>query len=185
MQSVSKFIITISLLIILFLPYSFAQDTTKSNLPESAKIRLGKGTLGEIAYFPDATRFAVASSVGVWIYDSITGKELYQLTDPTHHTKGIKSVSFSRDGKTIATEGPDATVLLWNAATGQLLRSLTGDKIGLYRPVFSPDGNIIATSSGNIFEMYDETVQLWDVRIGQLIKTLARPSDVYFNVSSV
>ena len=72
MQSVSKFIITISLLIILFLPYSFAQDTTKSNLLESAKIRLGKGTLGEIDYFPDATRFAVATSIGVWIYDSIT-----------------------------------------------------------------------------------------------------------------
>ena len=181
MQSVSKFIITISLLIILFLPYSFAQDTTKSNLLESAKIRLGKGTLGEIDYFPDATRFAVATSIGVWIYDSITGKGLYPLIDPTNHLHGFNSVRFSSDGKTIATEGPDATVLLWNAATGQLLRSLTGDKIGLYRPVFSPDGNIIATSSGNSFEMYDKTLQLWDVRIGQLIKTLAEPNDVYYN----
>ena len=120
--------------------------------------------------------------------------KIFPTCHGTHRSHGFNSVRFSSsDGKTIATEGPDATVLLWNAATRQLLRSLTGDKIGLYRPVFSPDGNIIATSSGNNFatssgnnfEMYDKTVQLWDVRIGQLIKTLARPSDVYYNVSSV
>ena len=50
-------------------------------LSEGARQRIGKGTLsGRVVYSPDGTRLAVASSIGVWIYDANTGEELALFT---------------------------------------------------------------------------------------------------------
>ena len=58
------------ILILLLLSPTFAQEYTQWNLPEGARARLGKGHIGEIAYSPDGNRLAVASSIGIWIYDA-------------------------------------------------------------------------------------------------------------------
>ena len=101
---------------------TFAQDSPQSHLPEGATARLGKGWITEIAYSPDGTRLAVASSIGIWLYDAQTGEALDLLTG---HTDGVYSVSFSPDGNTLAS-GSDGTVRLWDANTGSPLRTLTG-----------------------------------------------------------
>ncbi|MCY4554004.1 MAG: hypothetical protein OXC79_10045, partial [Candidatus Poribacteria bacterium] len=82
-----------------FLPISSAQDYTTWGLPEGATKRLGKGGINEIAYSPDGTRLAVASSIGIWIYDAQTGEELDLLTG---HSFSVSSVAFSPDGRQIA-----------------------------------------------------------------------------------
>ena len=41
---------------------SFSQDYTQWNLPDGAKARIGKGRINEIAYSPDGTQLAVATS---------------------------------------------------------------------------------------------------------------------------
>ena len=63
---------TIALILFsLFSLNTFAQDYTQWGLPEGAKMRLGKGRLsGSIAYSPDGTRLAVASNIGIWLYDT-------------------------------------------------------------------------------------------------------------------
>ena len=60
----------------LSLPKTFAEyeGYMQLGLPEGAKARLGKGWISEtaysaIAYAPDGARLAVASSVGIWLYD--------------------------------------------------------------------------------------------------------------------
>ena len=78
---------------------TFAQDYTTLGLPEGAKARLGKGKINEVKYSTDGTRLAVASSIGIWIYDAQTGEELELIRG---HTSGVNSVSFSPDGTTIA-----------------------------------------------------------------------------------
>ncbi len=83
-----------------FLPQAAAVDTSEWNLPEGAKARLGKGRISEIQYSPDGTKLAVASSIGIWIYDAQTGQELDLYTG---HTGSVNSVAFSPDGNTIAT----------------------------------------------------------------------------------
>ena len=126
MKTIFIFTLTLSLLFVLFLPNASAQGSTQLDLPlpEGAKLRIGKGTLEEIAYFPDATRFAIATSIGIRIYDSLTGKEFNQLTDSKSWMTGFRNIRFSPDGKTIATNGLNGTVLLWNASTGRILGSI-------------------------------------------------------------
>ena len=54
----------------LFLINAHAQDATQFSLPEGAKARLGKGFIHDIAYSPNGTLIAVATSIGVWLYDA-------------------------------------------------------------------------------------------------------------------
>ena len=61
--------------------------------------RFGKGEIRDITYSPDGSRLAVAGSLGIWIYDAGSGKELALLIG---HTAHIGSVAYSPDGKTIA-----------------------------------------------------------------------------------
>ena len=71
---------------------TFADDFTQLHLPEGAKARLGKGRINENAYSPDGTRLAVASSIGVWIYDAQTGEALDLLAG--ENTRSVRSVAF-------------------------------------------------------------------------------------------
>ena len=61
-----------------------AQYHTQWSLPESAKARLGKGSItGDVVYSPDGTRLAVASSIGIWLYDAQSYGEIALLTGHT------------------------------------------------------------------------------------------------------
>ncbi len=91
-------------------PSSFSQDYIRWGLPEGAKLRLGKGQINEITYSPDGTKLAVASVIGIWIYNAQTGEELDLIT---RHTSKLYSVSFNPDGNTIASGCVDGTVILW------------------------------------------------------------------------
>ncbi len=135
------------------LPHAAAVDTSEWGLPEGAKARLGKGQVDELAYSPDGTLLAVASRIGIWIYDTDTLQERALLTG---HTSGVTSVSFGPDGRTIASGSWDHTARLWDVATATQKGTLTVPG-GCQSVSFSPDGSTIATGS------YDRTVHLWDV----------------------
>ena len=50
-------------------------------LPEGAIVGLGKGYINDIAYSPDGAKLAVATSIGVWLYDTATDTELNFLSE--------------------------------------------------------------------------------------------------------
>jgi len=75
---------------------NLVQEPTQWNLPETAKTRLGRGKIREIQYSPDGTILAVASSIGIWLYDMKTYQEIALLTK---HPSQVSSVAFSPDGK--------------------------------------------------------------------------------------
>ena len=75
---------------------------TQLHLPTGATARLGKGIINDVAYSPDGNSLAVASYLGIWIYDTHTGEELNILLG---HQAKVESVTFSPDGKTLASGG--------------------------------------------------------------------------------
>jgi WD40 repeat protein/tetratricopeptide (TPR) repeat protein len=83
------------------------------------------------------------------------------------HSNFVRSVTFSPDGKTLATSSDDKTIKLWDAATSKLLKTLSGHSNAVTSVVFSPDGKTLATGSD------DNTIKLWNVGTGKPLKTLS------------
>ena len=94
-----------------------AEVHIQAHLPEGARARIGKGSVYGLAFSPDNTQIAAASSIGIWIYDAHTGEALKLLTG---HTGRVYSVAFSPDGRTLASGGYDGTILLWDLTTSAL-----------------------------------------------------------------
>ena len=96
-----------------FLPNTFAQDYTQWHLPDGGKARLGKGFVSKVQYSPDGTQLAVASQVGIWLYDAFSGEELELIAG--HPSE---SISFSPDGLVLASGSEDGSIRLWDVAAG-------------------------------------------------------------------
>jgi WD40 repeat protein/serine/threonine protein kinase len=79
------------------------------------------------------------------------------------HTDFVLSVAYSPDGRRLVSASQDATLRLWNIASGQTVHTLAVGKIA-HAVVFHPDGTRFA-SAGD-----DQLITLWDVGTGQTIR---------------
>jgi WD40 repeat protein/energy-coupling factor transporter ATP-binding protein EcfA2 len=94
----------------------------------------------------------------------LEGREYNRLLG---HNDRVYSVSFSSDGKTLASGSGDNTIKLWNVETGKEIRTLTGHNGGVSSVSFSSDGKTLASGSGD-----NNTIKLWNVETGKEIRTL-------------
>ena len=143
--------------------YAAYESHTQWSLPEGAKARLGKGEINDITCTQDGALFAVASQIGIWIYDVETSEALALLTG---HTGRINSIWFSPDGRTLASGSSDNTVRLWDMDTRTEIGTLEGHTDAVNSVSFSPDGRTLV-SRGD-----DNTLRLWDVDTQAQIYTL-------------
>jgi WD40 repeat protein len=74
----------------------------------------------------------------------------------------VCSVSFSPDGKRVASGSDDGTVRVWDLATGQAV-VLKGHKHVVSQVCFSPDGKRLASAS------WDKTVRIWDLATSRAV----------------
>jgi len=135
-----------------------------------------------VSFSPDGTRIVsggggrdskthkLVGELKVW--DAATGQEVFTLKG---HASYVGSVSFSPDGKQIASASGDQTVKVWDAVTGQETLTLKGHTSSVGSVSFSPDGTRIASASS------DQTVKLWDTVTGQETLTLKGHANVSFS----
>lgn len=114
----------------------------------------------------DATRLAFGGyfdhTARVWSIKE--NRELFALRG---HNGIVRGITYSPDGRMIATASEDGKLNLWNAETGVLLHSLQANEGAAWAVDFSADGKLLA-SCGD-----DAQLRIWDGQTGALLKTLA------------
>ena len=145
------------------------------SLPLEAVARFGRGSVSATAISPDGNLFAVASRIGVWLYNAHTDDFVRLIA--VEGTGLLSVVTFSPNGTRIATGDWDGIAIVWDVATGTEL--VTFNKTDYISSVtFSPDGKFLATGS------LDGKAALWDIDTGAARWTVShtdRVSSVAFS----
>ena len=119
---------------------------------------LEKGRILDVAYVPESTQFAVASPTGIWFYDVNTLEERGVISE----NAGNKfSMSFSPDGKTLATVDGGKTIHIWNMETLQHRTTFIRDAFLMPRFVF--DYVSFVGEGHTLASRYIGGVDLWDM----------------------
>jgi WD40 repeat protein len=98
------------------------------------------------------------------------------------HTSIIFSLAFSPDGQMVASASDDATVRVWDAATGQELRKLEGHTGAVVSIAFIPPGKILV--SGSRETAGNGTIRFWELATGKEVRQVKAPFVSALAVSS-
>jgi WD40 repeat protein len=101
---------------------------------------------------PDGQAFATASHKKLHLWAPEPARNFTQEADPEF----VNCVTFSSDGKHLATVGYAKTAKVWNADTGVEERSFTGHQASVFCVAFHPTGKYLASGGS------DSKVKLWD-----------------------
>jgi WD40 repeat protein len=102
---------------------------------------------------------AFASSIALAGEDSIVRLAVPSTGEITKllsgHTSAVSELSFSPNGKLLASASLDATVKIWDGASGAQLRSLDGQDLMALAIAWSEGGKRFATGAFNTVHLYD------------------------------
>ena len=139
------------------------------NLPEGekvAQVQRNGASVWSVAFMGEPDKFLASShdwAVSVW--DIRAGQAPVISIDA--HENAVQAVSYSPRGM-LASGGADRLVKLWDASTGELLRTYRGHRDFVSAVAFSPDGTLLASAS------HDGQIRLWLTSSHRLYRTLSR-----------
>jgi WD40 repeat protein len=143
-----------------------------------------------IAYSPDNLRLAVADSDmgdgpggrdlksgnSIQIFDMLSGDRQVDLQG---HTRPIVAITFSPDGKKIASASEDNTIRFWDPKIGREIRRITieghvhTDKNALGKPAHVFQATIAADLGHAVTSgMWDDRLIVWDLTGGKALHTI-------------
>jgi WD40 repeat protein len=131
-----------------------------------------------VAYSPDGKLIATGDGYGGGGTGGLDAQiRLWNVEDGTlvrqlpGHLNSVQSLTFSPDGKMLASAGHDARAKLWDLATGKRLYQLRGADAQFQSVTFSTDGNtvVVANTLGQL--------ALWRVGSGQRIREFGPVDD--------
>src|SRR5262249_40616181 len=150
------------------------------------------GRLASLAFSPDGTLLASAGSKSVYLWDPLTGKKLREFANATTtpiqggvEFLGAVPLTFSRDGKAIASVNSAGGVRVWDVATGQPRIGPLPHEKSVAALGFSPDGKTLVTAIGNRTE--DVVIRRWEITTGKELNkvTIPRKQDQGFRPFAV
>ena len=132
--------------------------------------------LASVSGVPTAVRFgqngrllAAATPDAVKVFGTEDGRLRFSIPTKNNVTQCL---SFTRDGKLLATGGKDLVVKVWSTADGHLIRSFVGHKEQVSCIAFSPDGKTLASAG------WEHDVLVWDVATGKNLFRLKGHQDI-------
>jgi small GTP-binding protein len=124
------------------------------------------GSVRDISWMPRTSLVAVATRGSrIHIVDAQSKKPVIQLEG---HRSWPRSVSFSLDGRLLASQADDGQVLLFRTDTWDRVAEFqpAPSHLALWRLAFSPTRNVLATAASRF-----SGVQLWDIDVDTLLKS--------------
>ena len=162
---------------------------TSPGLSEAMRKAARFVSLDAVAFAPDGRSLAVAGGAGinpdvpeaiyeVRVIDVQTGKSMW-----AHMGRGDRSLSlaYSPDGKILACAGGSA-VQLWNARTGEPVRTVSPTRGGIFAVAFTLDAKSII-GGGSLGNHSAGQVTLWDVATGTIRQFFASEAGIVQSVA--
>ncbi len=102
---------------------------------------------------------------------NILSQELQQIDILRQHKGDVNSVTFSSNGKYLASSSTDKTIIIWNSTNRKIIKTLNGHNDAISCVTFSPNDELLASSS------WDYKIKIWNTNNWKLVKTLGTASD--------
>ncbi len=121
-----------------------------------------RSQLQSVAFSPDGRTFLVGSAFGF-----IAAMNLDTSEEIQRYVQGgaMIGLAVSKDGERFVSASGDNTLILWDVASGEVIRTFKGHSDAATSVVFTPDERQIISSSA------DGTLILWDVASGEALRT--------------
>ncbi|NLW49193.1 MAG: hypothetical protein GXY86_17910 [Firmicutes bacterium] len=156
------------------------RSTTDGGFIKSITIPSSEASTSWVSFSPDNRHVLASWHNIVFEFDVITGGITHRLECPDGY---VYAALYSPDGSQILIGNQSASMTLWDANTGLLIRDFGNDStlVDIFNPgtpiaAFSPSGNIVVevASPNGWFESF-ESIIIWDVPTGKRLTTLLPP----------